>query len=74
VLETLLALILGILGAALNVPALKEITWSNEMKNQFVTYAPMSFLWSLSVPFSKIDDMDSRLGFANYVNRRTHVF
>lgn len=32
VLETMVALLLGILGAVLNTPSLKEITWSSEMK------------------------------------------
>lgn len=32
VIETLVALLLGILGAVLNTPPLKEITWSSEMK------------------------------------------
>lgn len=36
VLETLLALFLGILGACLNTPAFKEITWSSEMRKQYV--------------------------------------
>jgi membrane magnesium transporter 1 len=35
--ETLLALFLGTLGASLNAPALKEITWAAEMKTR---YAP----------------------------------
>lgn len=36
VLETLTGLILGILGASLNAPALKEITWASEMQKQYV--------------------------------------
>ncbi|KAF9006116.1 membrane magnesium transporter-domain-containing protein [Cyathus striatus] len=49
--ETLIALAIGILGASLSTPPLKEITWASEMQKH------------------KIDEMDSRLGFASYVNR-----
>ncbi|KAF8892246.1 hypothetical protein BD779DRAFT_1670572 [Infundibulicybe gibba] len=51
ILETLLGLVLGILGASLNAPPLKEITWASEMRQR------------------NIDEMDSRLGFASFVNR-----
>ncbi|TFK48549.1 hypothetical protein OE88DRAFT_1664433 [Heliocybe sulcata] len=50
-LEALVGLFLGILGASLDAPALKEITWASEMKKR------------------SIDEMDSRLGFANWSNR-----
>ncbi|PPQ64224.1 hypothetical protein CVT24_008600 [Panaeolus cyanescens] len=53
--ETLVALVLGILGACLNTPPLKDITWSSEMRKH------------------TIDQMDSRLGFASYVNRGNHL-
>ncbi|KAF8967605.1 hypothetical protein BDZ97DRAFT_1656039, partial [Flammula alnicola] len=56
VLETFGALFLGILGACLNTPPFKEITWSSEMRKH------------------KIDEMDSRLGFASYVNRGKQIF
>ncbi|KIJ65571.1 hypothetical protein HYDPIDRAFT_27573 [Hydnomerulius pinastri MD-312] len=49
--ESIFALILGILGASLNSPPLKDITWASEMKKR------------------TIDEMDSRLGFANYQSR-----
>ncbi|KAI0272517.1 hypothetical protein BC834DRAFT_857118 [Gloeopeniophorella convolvens] len=49
--SSLVALILGILGACLKAPALKEITWASEMKTR------------------TIDDMDARMGFANFVTR-----
>jgi membrane magnesium transporter 1 len=32
--ESLVALLLGILGAVLNTPSLKEITWASEMKHR----------------------------------------
>jgi len=51
VLESLLALFLGITGACLKAPALKEITWASEMKTR------------------TIDEMDARMGFANFVTR-----
>ncbi|KAF8269796.1 membrane magnesium transporter-domain-containing protein [Lactarius quietus] len=51
VLESLLALLLGIIGACVKAPPLKEITWASEMKTR------------------KIDDMDARMGFANFVTR-----
>jgi len=51
VFEALTALVIGILGASLNAPPLKDITWQSEMKQR------------------SIDEMDSRLGFASFVNR-----
>ncbi|RDB23515.1 Membrane magnesium transporter 2 [Hypsizygus marmoreus] len=51
VVETLIAMVLGILGASLSTPELKEITWASEMRKR------------------KIDEMDSRFGFASFVNR-----
>ncbi|KAF5335958.1 hypothetical protein D9611_006415 [Ephemerocybe angulata] len=54
--ETVVALVLGIVGASLNAPPLKEITWSSEMRKR------------------TIDEMDSRLGFANYVTRGRNIF
>nr|GAT45755.1 predicted protein [Mycena chlorophos] len=56
ILEALIALVLGIVGASLNVPKLKDITWAAEMQTR------------------KIDDVDSRLSFASYVNRGRNVF
>ncbi|KAJ6591471.1 hypothetical protein DFH09DRAFT_1137121 [Mycena vulgaris] len=56
ILEAFLALVLGTIGASLNAPALKEITWAAEMRKR------------------SIDDMDSRLGFANFVNRGRILF
>jgi len=54
--EALAALVLGILGASLNAPVLKDITWQSEMKKR------------------SIDEMDSRLGFASFVNRGRTLF
>ncbi|KAG9313063.1 hypothetical protein JVU11DRAFT_6503 [Chiua virens] len=34
--ESIFALILGILGASLNAPPLKDITWASEMKKRRV--------------------------------------
>jgi len=51
VLESLFALFLGIIGACVKAPPLKEITWASEMKTR------------------TIDDMDARMGFANFVTR-----
>ena len=36
VLETIIALFFGILGACLNTPSFKEISWSSEMRKQCV--------------------------------------
>ncbi|PAV20129.1 hypothetical protein PNOK_0506300 [Pyrrhoderma noxium] len=52
VIEAFVSLVIGILGASLNAPELKEITWRSEMRKR------------------KIDEMDSRLSFANW---RFHV-
>ncbi|KAI0312295.1 magnesium transporter [Amylostereum chailletii] len=49
--ESLTSLVLGILGACLKAPPVKDITWAGEMKTR------------------TIDEMDSRLGFANYKTR-----
>ncbi|TFK29695.1 hypothetical protein FA15DRAFT_663861 [Coprinopsis marcescibilis] len=54
--ETLVALVVGIFGASLNAPPLKEITWASEMRKR------------------SIDEMDSRLGFAAYINRGKNLF
>jgi len=56
ILEAFFALVLGILGASLNSPTLKEITWAAEMRKR------------------SIDDMDSRLSFASFVNRGKNLF
>ncbi|KIK61806.1 hypothetical protein GYMLUDRAFT_42851 [Collybiopsis luxurians FD-317 M1] len=56
VLEAIIGLGLGILGASLNAAPLKEITWSSEMKTR------------------SIDEMNARLGFANYVNRGRNIW
>lgn len=69
-----MALLLGILGAIVNAPTLKEINWSSEMRKQLVPGLLNAFD-SISDNFlSQIDDMDSRLGFASYVNRGTEMF
>ncbi|KAI0038665.1 hypothetical protein FA95DRAFT_1505224 [Auriscalpium vulgare] len=51
VLESLVALALGIIGGCVKAPAPKEISWASEMK------------------LRSIDDMDSRMSFANFVTR-----
>ncbi|KAI0061061.1 hypothetical protein BV25DRAFT_1858220 [Artomyces pyxidatus] len=51
ILESLLALTLGIVGACIKAPTPKEISWASEMKSR------------------SIDEMDSRMGFANFVTR-----
>ncbi|KAJ3533396.1 hypothetical protein NMY22_g7348 [Coprinellus aureogranulatus] len=56
VIETLVALALGIVGASIGAPPLQEITWASEMRKR------------------SIDDMDSRLGFADYVTRGRALF
>jgi hypothetical protein len=65
--------VLGILGAALDALPLKKITWSSEMRKWSVPDGPDVF-HSFSDNFrSQIDDIDSRLGFASYVNRGTEM-
>ncbi|KAK7025233.1 magnesium transporter [Favolaschia claudopus] len=56
IVEALFALICGTLGASLNAPPLKEISWAAEMRKR------------------NIDEMDSRLGFASFVNRGRNLF
>ena len=66
--ESVFALILGTLGASLNAPPLKDITWASEMRKRWVlSYA--SGATGNHHSFRTIDDMDSRLGFANYHSR-----
>ncbi|KAH9014181.1 hypothetical protein EDB83DRAFT_2233134, partial [Lactarius deliciosus] len=52
-LESLLALFLGIIGASVKAPALKEIKWASEMETN---YKPTRGLY-----------VDTRMGFANFV-------
>jgi len=54
--ETVIALVLGMIGASLNAPPLRDISWASEMKKR------------------TIDEMDSRLGFANYHSRAKSIF
>ncbi|KAJ7043700.1 magnesium transporter [Mycena alexandri] len=56
IIEALIALVLGTIGASLKAPPLKEITWAAEMRKR------------------SIDDMDSRLAFASFVNRGKNLF
>ncbi|KAG7093616.1 hypothetical protein E1B28_007280 [Marasmius oreades] len=56
ILEAVVGLVLGILGAALNAPPLKGITWASEMRKR------------------SVDEMDTRAGFASYVNRGRYIF
>ncbi|KAG6381692.1 hypothetical protein JVT61DRAFT_293 [Boletus reticuloceps] len=66
--ESVFALILGTLGASLNAPPLKDITWASEMKKRWVL-SNVSELQVFITPSRTIDEMDSRLGFANYHSR-----
>jgi membrane magnesium transporter 1 len=68
---------MGVLGASLNAPPLKGITWQSEMKERCVlgllSAVRLLIRWMLDLD-SSIDEMDSRLGFASFVNRgRTFV-
>ncbi|KAF8817383.1 hypothetical protein BYT27DRAFT_7198910 [Phlegmacium glaucopus] len=56
VIECFIGLLSGILGASLNAPPLKQITWASEMQKH------------------KIDEMESRLSFANYLNKGKRIF
>lgn len=62
-------MVLGILGASLNAPQLKEITWASEMRKQCVFSHFLFHLTDVTTFPSTIDEMDSRLGFANFVTR-----
>lgn len=66
VLEALIGLAFGILGASLRAPPLKEITWASEMKTQFVLRASTS---PCLIFHSSLDEMNARTGFATYGNR-----
>jgi hypothetical protein len=71
------ALFLGIIGAWLKAPPLKEITWASEMETRYSpTHSPSSLFASHNAPsasphlaicvYRKIDDVDARMGFANF--------
>lgn len=69
--ESIFALILGMIGASLNVPLLKDISWASEMKKRC---AHSIYLIPSSPVLSRtIDEMDSRLGFANYHSRAKSI-
>jgi membrane magnesium transporter 1 len=70
VFEALMALVLGIIGASLNAPPLKEITWASEMKTWYEGDHSTDF-HQLILFIRSIDEMDSRLGFASYVHHGT---
>lgn len=44
VFEALTALVIGILGASLNAPPLKDITWQSEMKQRCVFFVLAGFI------------------------------
>ena len=75
VLESFVALSLGIIGACLKTPPLKEITWAIEMKTRctptislFAFHNAASASRHLAIcACRKIDDMGARMGFANFV-------
>src|SRR6266571_6294298 len=82
VLESLLALFLGIIGACLQAPAVKEITWVSEMKSRCAKHKVTLLTRQLTFGFPAaaasscvgygfrlIDDMDARMEFANFVTR-----
>jgi len=74
IIEALVAVVLGILGASLNAPPLKEITWASEMQKRYESVALLSPNRPADLGSrSKIDEMDSRLGFASFVNRGRNV-
>lgn len=66
--EALAALVLGTLGASLNVAPLKEISWASEMKTRFVyvlAWSPRNR--SDRCMFARsMEEMNSRLGFADW--------
>ena len=63
---------LGIIGACVKAPPLKEITWASEMKTRCAVVALLTWFAYVRVSqcaFRTIDDMDARMGFANFVTR-----
>lgn len=72
--ESILALILGLLGASLNAPPLKDITWASEMKKRWVMFRMLIYSLKQCPGFRTIDGMDSRLGFAHYKSRGKFLF
>ena len=75
VIEALIGLALSIVGACLYVNAstpLKEITWASEMRKRCLKFTFQRL--RINGCYRSIDDMDSRLGFASFVNRGRHFF
>ena len=60
--EALTALILGILGASLNAPYLKDITWQSEMKQQYVSPSISQTWFEILKP---VFQNDRRYGFTH---------
>lgn len=68
VVEALVALVIGTLGASFNAPVLKEITWASLMKTRCVA---SSFLFTLAEMLCRtVEEMDTRLGFADWGRHR----
>jgi len=81
VFEALIGLVVGIFGASLYVnesTPLKEITWAGEMKRRCILllylFAIQRSIFTLVCMNRSIDEMDSRLGFANFANRGRTIF
>jgi hypothetical protein len=67
VVETLLALALGILGASVNTPPLKEITWVAEMQTRCVRLVPPAVCAAVADERRRSwAEMNTRLGFADW--------
>lgn len=67
IVEAVVALALGILGAVMRVDELKEITWRSEMKKRCV-YVLMSCMTVLT-RHRPLEDIDPRLSFATFAKR-----
>jgi hypothetical protein len=69
VVETLLALAFGILGASVNTPPLKEITWVAEMQTRCVRLVPPAVCAAVADGTRtgrSWAEMNTRLGFADW--------
>ena len=60
---------LGTIGASLNTPELKEITWRSEMKKRCVLMLLLYWSTRLTSRCRPLEDIDPRMSFATFAKR-----
>ena len=68
--ETLIALVLGTIGATMRSPELKEITWKREMKRRYVETASCNVVLASDVIINRpLNEIDPRMSFTRFAER-----